>query len=631
VVLHVFALLVSAALASGVAVRVARTAATATRPFVWLCGAVALWCAAGAAHALAPAVASKLWWAKLQYVGIAGVPPLWLIFAAEYASVHRFARRSSTRVPPAARLLWVIPALTMALAWTNEAHHMIWSSVTLADSGRAVYSHGPWFWLAALYNYALVLLGTIFVLRAARRAPAPLRGQFVAVLAAVAFPWIGNVLFLAGAFPPGIDATPLAFALSSLLLAWGLFRSYLFDLVPVARDLVIDSLSDGMVVIDSSRRILDMNAAARDVARRKATLPEAGTWVGCDLGTVFPVLRDLAVETASVVLESPLLRSGDEPACFDVRVLPVQWRGQPSRAWVVLLRDVTQQRRAAAQREMLEQRVQEHDRREGLSILAAGVAHEFNNLLTGIVGNADLLAMQVPASSHMGTSVGAILVSAQRAADLVTKMLAYAGEGHASIDRVHLDAVTRDAVHAFKVSAARECQVAYDGGPVVIDADAAQVRQVATNLIANAVDAVAAGGRIVIKTGVQTLTRSDLAEMRFGRDVQPGEYAFLDVEDDGVGMDDLTMRRLFQPFFTTKPIGHGLGLAAVQGIVLGHRGALTVVSKPGRGSRFCVWFPVAQAARGTMTRSIMRFDRSIRDLSDQRDNGAGAQPLEQSA
>jgi signal transduction histidine kinase len=181
------------------------------------------------------------------------------------------------------------------------------------------------------------------------------------------------------------------------------------------------------------------------------------------------------------------------------------------------------------------------------------------------------------------------------------------------------------------VSAAPHCHVAYEGGPVAIHADAAQVRQVATNLIANAVDAVPAGGRIVIKTGVQTLTRSDLAQMRFGRDVQPGEYAFLDVQDDGVGMDDLTMRRLFQPFFTTKPIGHGLGLAAVQGIVLGHRGALSVVSTPGQGSRFCVWFPVAQAARGTTTTSIMRFDRSIRDLGDQHDTGGVAHPLKESA
>jgi signal transduction histidine kinase len=451
------------------------------------------------------------------------------------------------------------------------------------------------------------------------------------VLAAAIVPWAGNALFLSGLLPPGIDATPLAFTASSLLLAWGLYRSYLFDLVPVARDLVIDSLNDAMVVIDSSRRILDMNAAARELARRKATLPGTGGWVGRDLANLFPILRDVPLETTTLDMDSALLRSGDAPASFDVHVLPVQWRGQPSRAWVILLRDVTEERRAAAERDTLERRVQEQDRREGLSILAAGVAHEFNNLLTGIVGNADLLAMQVPASSHMGTSVGAILVGAQRATDLVSKMLAYAGEGHASIDRVDMDALTRDAIEELRESGAGRCEIVYDGAPAIIHADAGQVRQVAADLIANAVDAVAEGGRVSIRTGAQTLTRSQLAQMRFGRDAQPGEYAFLDVQDDGVGMDDVTMRRLFKPFFTTKPVGHGLGLAAVQGIVLGHRGALAVTSQPGQGSRFCVWFPVVQAARGTTTTSIMRFDRSIRDAGDPRDSTELAQPLKESA
>ena len=628
-VLHVIALLVSVVLATGVAVRVARTAAAGSRPFVWLCGGIVLWCATGAAHVLAPALASKIWWAKLQYAGIASVPPLWLLFAAEYSGVRLFAPRPVSGLPLAGRLLWVIPALTMALVWTNEAHHMIWTGVSLAASGRAVYSYGPWFWLSAFYNYALVLTGTLLVLRAARRAPAPLRGQFATVLAAAAVPWTGNALFLLGALPPGIDATPLAFAVSSLLLAWGLFRSYLFDLIPVARDLVIDSLSDAMIVIDSSRRILDLNAAARELARRKATLPQTGICVGRSLGAVFPLLRDVPLETTAVELQSARLRSGADAACFDVRVLPVQWRGQASRAWVVLLRDVTEQRRAAAERETLEQRVLEQDRREGLSILAAGVAHEFNNLLTGIVGNADLLAMQVPASSHMGTSVGAILGGAQRATDLVTKMLAYAGEGHASIGRIDLDALTRDTIAELRESAVAHCDVVYEGAAVTIHADAAQVRQVVTNLTVNAGDAVDAGGRITIRTGRQTLTRSDLAQMRFGRDVQPGEYAFLDVQDDGIGMDDLTMRRLFKPFFTTKPVGHGLGLAAVQGIVVGHRGALTVVSTPGEGSRFCVWFPIAQAAHGTTT-AIMRFDRSIRDTGDASGDGE-RHPLKESA
>ena len=117
------------------------------------------------------------------------------------------------------------------------------------------------------------------------------------------------------------------------------------------------------------------------------------------------------------------------------------------------------------------------------------------------------------------------------------------------------------------------------------------------NLIINAAEAVSDSGVVRLTTGVEALTAADLSMMRVGQDAAPGEYAFLAVEDDGIGMDEPTLQRLFQPFFTTKPSGHGLGLAAVQGIILGHRGALRVDTRLGHGSRFCVWFPAADTGR----------------------------------
>jgi signal transduction histidine kinase len=389
--------------------------------------------------------------------------------------------------------------------------------------------------------------------------------------------------------------------------------------IPVARDLVIDSLSDAMVVIDDSRRILDLNAAAHQLANRKATLPAgAASWVGRDVATIFPMLAPVPMSTASLVLSSPLVTTAGDTAAFEVRILPVQWRGRAAGTWVILLRDVTEQRRAAAEHHALEHRVHEQQRREGLSILAGGMAHEFNNMLAGIVGNADLLALQIPASSGPGASVGAILLGAQRAADLVSKMLAYAGERHGSIARVDLDVLTRDLLEVLRASAARHCTITYEGQPAMIDADPTQIRQVAMNLIINAADAVSDAGRITIRTGVQALTSADLAAMRFGQQEEPGDYAFLDVRDEGAGMDQSTQRRLFQPFFTTKATGQGLGLAAVQGIVLGHRGALSVESAAGQGSRFCVWFPMASAFTRTNPAPepmpFNGFQRESRDL-----------------
>jgi len=595
---HPIALVVSAGLALWVATRVAGRPAVGSGPFVWLSAAIAVWCLAGAGHAITDSLTGKLLWSKLQYLGIVSVAPLWLLFTAEYAGVDWF--RHESRRAPAARMvaLWGVPAATIVLAATNEWHHAVWSSVTLAAGGGAVYSHGWWFWVAAAYNYALMATGTLLLLRVLRQSPRALRGQLVTLVVAAAIPWAGNALYVSGALGTPLDLTPLAFAASSLLFAWALYRAHLFDLVPVARDLVIDSLSDAMIVIDPSRRILDMNAAARDLAGRKArNRADRDHWIGRDVGTVFPLLKDAPLQASSLVARSEILATLGEPAYFDVRMLPVKLRGRALDAWVLLLRDVTDQRRAAAAHDALQLRIQEQQRRESLSILAGGLAHDFNNLLAGIVGNADLLSMQIPASSGMGSSVGAILLGAQRAADLVSKMLAYAGERHGSTARIDVDALTRDLLDLLRTSAGRHCTITYQGQPAVIDADPTQFRQVAMNLIINAAEAVSDAGLVRITTGVEALTAADLAAMRFGQDAVPGQYAFLAVEDDGVGMDERTRQRLFQPFFTTKPTGHGLGLAAVQGIMLGHRGALRVDTRPAAGSRFCVWFPAAADAR----------------------------------
>jgi signal transduction histidine kinase len=277
----------------------------------------------------------------------------------------------------------------------------------------------------------------------------------------------------------------------------------------------------------------------------------------------------------------------------EVRMMPLRSRNGHVAAWVVLLRDITVQQAAAAERDALRERVQEQQRRESLSILAGGLAHDFNNLLAGIVGNADLLAMQIPSSSAMGSSVGAILLGAQRAADLVDKMLAYAGERHGGMDRIDIDGQVRDLLDLLRASAGRHCTMRHKGQPAEIEGDPTQVRQVIMNLIINAADAVDQGGEIHITTGVERLSFGQLRQMDFGTDSAPGRYAFVDVRDNGCGMTPETLRHIFDPFFTTKHSGHGLGLAAVQGIVLGHRGALRVDSDPSWGSRFRVWFPLA--------------------------------------
>jgi signal transduction histidine kinase len=328
--------------------------------------------------------------------------------------------------------------------------------------------------------------------------------------------------------------------------------------------------------------------------------------MGQPVTAVFPMLGDTPCDATTrhtTMQRRPLADS----TYYDIQTIPLRMRRGRSGGCVVVLRDTTAQHAATAERDALQARVQEQQRRESLSVLAGGLAHDFNNLLTGIVGNADLLSLEIPASSELGASVSAIQLGAQRAADLVAKMLAYAGERHGSPAYVDLDALVREILDLLRASAARHCHVEYTGHPAIIQADPTQIRQVAMNLLINAAEAVEEGsGQVTVTTGTEHLGSTQLQAMKFGEDAAPGEYAFLEVRDNGSGMGTETLLRIFHPFFTTKPDGHGLGLSAVQGIVLGHRGALRVDSRPGCGSGFRVWFPLASdtgAGAGGTTRT----------------------------
>jgi signal transduction histidine kinase len=577
---------VSAALALWVAMLVQRRPQVrAAGPFLWLVGAIAWWCVSGAFHALADPVVQKVIWAKIQYVGIAAVGPLWLLFTTEYAGARWFTDKRSLVA------LWVIPVVTILMAATNEWHLAVWTSVAVNARGAATYAHGWWFWVAAVFNYVAVLSGTLLVARSLRRSPPPFRAQFYFLMAAAMLPLTGNLIYVSGRSMPGLDLTPLSFVASSLLFTWALFRYHLFDLVPVAREMVVDSLSDAAIVVDTFRRVLDMNPAAR------LLVPGTADWLGRPVEDVLPFLKPHAIEFQPNVSSTLAVGDAESVVHYDMRLMPVHARAGELKAWVMLLRDITDQRRAAAEHVALAKRVQEQQQRESLSVLASGLAHHYNNLLAGIVGNADLLSLQLAPSSEMGNNVGAILLSAQRAADLVDKMLAYAGERHGSISRLDLDHLVRDLLELLQASAASHCKLHYEGTPAFIDADATQIRQVAMNLIINAAEAVEERGGVVrIRIGIERLSARQLAEMDAAPDAAPGTFAYFEVRDNGHGMDKEMMQRIFKPFFTTKHSGHGLGLPAVQGIVRGHRGALRVDSSPGLGARFCAWLPLADTS-----------------------------------
>jgi signal transduction histidine kinase/ActR/RegA family two-component response regulator len=251
------------------------------------------------------------------------------------------------------------------------------------------------------------------------------------------------------------------------------------------------------------------------------------------------------------------------------------------------------------ERKILEERVRQNQRMESLGVLAGGVAHDFNNLLVGIMGNSSLMLDMVPSSSPLVPLLSDIVLASQKAADLTRQMLAYAGKGRFVSEPTDLSALVQDIGGLVRTSISRKVQIQLNATTNLpsIEADPTQIQQLIMNLLINGAEAIGdQTGTVIVTTGVRDVDASQLNRYYTAPEIASGQFVFLEVKDNGCGMDESTLSRIFEPFFTTKFTGRGLGLAATLGIVRGHQGALKVESEVGNGSTFEILFPATTRA-----------------------------------
>jgi PAS domain S-box-containing protein len=256
--------------------------------------------------------------------------------------------------------------------------------------------------------------------------------------------------------------------------------------------------------------------------------------------------------------------------------------------------DITALKQADDARRALEAQMLQAQKLESLGLLAGGIAHDFNNLLVGVLTNADVASRKLGPGSAAAGAIEQIRVAAMRAAELCRQMLSYAGRGEVTIESVDLSEVVHELAELMRVSISKHAALGTDfaTGLPTIAADPTQVRQVVMNLITNASDALEGRpGTITITTGMRDLARRDFDDDCTKQPPRPGRYVYVEVTDTGCGMSPETITRMFDPFFSTKVAGRGLGLAAVLGIVRSHHGAILVRSTPGAGTTCTVYFP----------------------------------------
>jgi len=274
--------------------------------------------------------------------------------------------------------------------------------------------------------------------------------------------------------------------------------------------------------------------------------------------------------------------------------------------------DVTERRQQEAEHTRIQEQIRNAQKLESLGVLAGGIAHDFNNLLVGVLGNASLALEELPEQSGARPLLEDLEVAARRAGELTRQLLAYSGKGKFVVEPVDLSTLVREMSRLMSAVVSKKATVTTelrDEMPFV-RADATQIRQVVMNLITNASDALGdAPGTISIRTRRMHATRAWLAAAQVGADAQEGEYLVIEVADSGEGMEAEAMQRLFDPFFSTKGPGRGLGLAAVSGIVRGHYGAVRITSTRDQGTTVAVLLPVDHEVSGPINAAAIMGDR----------------------
>ena len=284
-----------------------------------------------------------------------------------------------------------------------------------------------------------------------------------------------------------------------------------------------------------------------------------------------------------------------------------------------VIQDITERKQVESDKLAFEKQILHTQKLESLGILAWGIAHDFNNILMGILGYADLALSSLDPISPAKEYVKGINDSSKKAAELVKQMLAYSGKGKFSLEPINLDHLIGDMKQMLNISISKNVvlKITPSSSPVYLEGDPTQIRQVIMNIVINGSDAIQnRSGVISVLTGTMHCDRAYIDATGFNTqiaspgDIHEGMYVFLEISDTGSGMSKAIIERIFEPFYTTKFTGRGLGLSAVLGIIRGHSGFMKIYSEPDKGTTFKVLLPLYSSDTDVMSKSSSpsRFD-----------------------
>ena len=535
-VLYLAALLVSAAVCGFMGyLAIANSDQRGAQTFGTLVGVLLLWALTEIVELVTaePAVAAVA--RRLRFVFVPFIPVSVLVIALQYTDREEYVSAGTVG------LLCLIPAVTAGLVATNPEHGFVWIEGTMVSVPPfSVYevSYRPWFWIYFAYTQVLIVLAVVLFVRWGVGAEGPYRRQAQYIIVGVSAPWLGNLLEITGLWNSPVDIGPIVFTITGLCIGVAVFRFRFLDLVPIARDTVVEAMQGAVIVLDEEARVVDANPAARGLF----DTPNDDV-VGHSVDDVAPA----ALAAACRETDGPVTLS--IPSSAGERVFDVERSALPGGGRVVLLTDVTEQRRQAEQLERQNERLER---------FASVLSHDLRNPLNVAQGYVDLIEQDDADPEHVERVDSAL----DRMDDLIDDTLALAREGSAVTDpeRVDIAAVAEAAWETVPTGDAT-LTVSVDR---TVPADRERLVRLFENLFRNSVEHSA--------TDDLTVRVEDT----------PDGFA---VVDDGAGIPEGEREAVLEQGYTTNEGGTGLGLAIVAEIARAHGWTVKVGESEAGGAR----------------------------------------------
>jgi PAS domain S-box-containing protein len=560
-------------------------------PILILIGSI-IWMLMSALEVASDSLPTKLVFYKMHFVGVLIVPTTWLILTMQLSGYERWVKRSTLAV------LSVVPVITLLLIFTNESHGLMWSNITLNSVNsffplNANRGLGYWLLVVGYSNFALMFAVVIF-LRRVIASRSLYRRQAVPLIFVSCVPWAFNAVWLLNpSLFMYIDPTPLGLTIAASITLWRLAYLPGADIIPVAHEMIVDSMNEAVIILDAQTRIVELNPRAQQLvghnlsdALGKPVERMWAEWAG--------VKKELDSGTERVREVS--FGVGEEKKVYEMLSSYLSGITSDRPNLLITLRDITERKildeklrlysnQLKEHSEHLEDLVQERtkalqqaQRMATIGELAAMVGHDIRNPLQGIaIATHYLMTIE---GSKLGEKGKEMLQLIQedilRSDKIINDLLDYSRELHLEQSETDAKSIVEDALTHLKIPAEiRVVDSTQNETKMALDAE--KMRRVFLNLLQNAIDAMPKGGTLTI-----TSKRSN------GR----VEIAF---RDTGVGMTEETMRKLWNPLYTTKAKGMGFGLAISRRVVEAHEGSITVESRPGEGSTFTVSLPLVNS------------------------------------